>query len=433
MPNEWVFMDFIELFQRLSVALAVGLLIGLERSARANDDANSENADGLRTFGLSGLLGGVWGAIGTATSAGGGAIALGIAFTTYAAIMSLFRYRQMCEEGSFGATTVVAIMLAFSLGAFALIGPIEVAAAAGVAVAALLSWKSLLHRWVSQLTRDEIRSGFILLAMTFVLLPLLPNRTVDPWGALNPYELWLMTIMIALMGFVGYMAVKFGGDKQGVTITGLAGGLASSTAVTMTLARQARDASSGSAMLAAGALLASAVMAGRVLAIVAAINPRMLWAVGLPIGIVGIVLAVGAFFFMRFGDEGSGDREAIQLGNPFDLGTVLKFGVVLGAVMVAAKLLTEWLGPAGTYAVAGISGIADTAAIALSMARSGAAETAAIAIFIAVAVNTVVKTAMAWWIGGSAMGWRKAVVSAIAVAAGAAGLMLSAGWQEAST
>jgi uncharacterized membrane protein (DUF4010 family) len=186
-------------------------------------------------------------------------------------------------------------------------------------------------------------------------------------------------------------------------------------------------------MFAAGALFASAIMAGRVLAIVAAINPRMLVSVGLPIGVVGVVLAIGAVVLMRGGGEDQNEGEELQLKNPFELMTVLKFGAVLGIVMFAVKVLTEWLGSAGTYAVAALSGIADTAAITLSMARSGAAETAAIAIFIAVAVNTIVKSAIAWWIGGASMGWRKALVSAIAIAAGAAGLLISAGWQEPNT
>jgi uncharacterized membrane protein (DUF4010 family) len=422
-------MDFIELFQRLSVALAVGLLIGVERGWRAGENSEKDSTAGLRTFGLSGLLGGIWGAVAHATMENGGVVALGLAFTTYAAIMAVFRYREMADEGTFGATTVVATMLAFSIGALAVLGPIEVAAAAGVVVCILLTWKSLLHKWVSRLTPVELRSGFILLAMTFVLLPLLPHRTVDPWASLNPYELWLMTIMIALMSFVGYVAVKLAGDKQGIAITGIAGGLASSTAVTMTLARQARDAPTGGAIFAAGALFASAVMAGRVLVIVAAINPRMLVSVGLPIGAVGVVLATGAFLLMRGSSDSRDEGEALQLKNPFELMTVLKFGAVLGIVMFAAKVLTEWLGSAGTYAVAALSGIADTAAITLSMARSGAAETAAIAIFIAVAVNTIVKSAIAWWIGGASMGRRKALVSAIAIAAGAVGLLISAGWK----
>lgn len=425
-------MDSFDLFQRLSVALAVGLLIGLERGWRARDEDQGERTAGLRTFALSGLLGGIWGAIAKATADSGGAVALGIAFVIYAAIFAAFRYREICSEGTYGATTIVAAMLTFALGAFAVLGPVEAAAAAGVVAAALLAWKSLLHRWLEKITREEIRSALILLAMTFVLLPLLPHRTIDPWDSINPYELWLMTIMIAALSFAGYIAVRLAGEKQGIAITGVAGGLASSTAVTMTLSRLAREHPEQSKLLASGALFASAVMAARVLAIVGAINPRLLASVGPSVGAVGAVLAVGALILMWRGGE-RGEGEGMELKNPFELGTVLKFGLILAVVMFAAKALTDVLGSAGTYAVAALSGVADTAAITLSMARSGSAETATIAIFIAVVVNTVVKSAMAWWVGGAAMGWLKAVVSVLAIAAGLAGLMLTAGWRDVST
>lgn len=418
-------MDTLDLFQRLSVALAVGLLIGLERGWREREEEEGNRTAGLRTFALSGLLGGVWGAIAKAVGDGGGGIALGAAFTVYAAIFAFFRYREMAQAGSYGATTVVAAMLTFALGALSVLGSIEAAAAGGVATAVLLSWKSVLHKWLQGLTREELRSALVLLAMTFVLLPLLPHRGVDPWDALNPYEIWLMTIMIALLSFVGYVAIKLAGEQKGIAITGLAGGLASSTAVTMTLARLVRHHPEQRTLLVSGTLFADAMMAARVLVIVGVINPRLLLSVAPSIVILGAVLGAGALVLMRFGMDGKHEHRALKLKNPFDLPMVLKFGAFLGIVTFAAKVLTDYAGAAGAYAVAALSGIADTAAITLSMARGGAdAQTATIAIFIAVAINTAAKTVIAWWVGGNAMGWPKAVASAIAIAAGAAGLLV---------
>ncbi len=421
-------MDTFELFQRLSVALAVGLLIGLERGWRERKEGEGGRTAGLRTFALSGLLGGVWAAIAKAAGDGGGAIALGLAFAVHAAILAVFRYRENVRDGTFGATTIVAAMLTFALGALAVFGPIEAAAAGGVATAGLLAWKSVLHQWLQRMTREELRSGLVLLAMTFILLPLLPQRTVDPWDALNPYEIWLMTIMIAFISFVGYVAVKLTGDRHGIAITGIAGGLASSTAVTMTLAQVARENPEQRTLLTAGVLLASAVMSGRVLAIAGVINPSLLTAIALPIGAIGAVLACGAVVLMwRSADGEVGDGTAITLKNPFELATVLKFGAVLAIVLLATKLLTGAVGAAGAYLVAAVSGVADVDAVTLSMARGagGDAAIAAIAIFIAVAVNTVSKTMMAWWIGGAGMGRLMAVVSALAVVAGAVALLLS--------
>lgn len=423
-------MDSFELFQRLSVALAVGLLIGLERGWQSRTEEEGERAVGLRTLALGGLLGGIWGAIAAAASGSGGAVALGAAFVIYTAVIAVFRYRETSHDGTFGATTVIAAMLAFALGAFAVLGNVEVAAAGGVAVTALLAWKGLLHTWLRRMTQQELRSGLVLLAMTFVLLPLLPNRTVEPWDALNPYEIWLMTIMIAFISFVGYVAVKLTGDRHGIAITGIAGGLASSTAVTMTLAKVARENPGQRMLLVAGVLFASAVMAGRVLAVAGVVNPGLLTEITLPIGAVGAVLALGGLALMvRSAGEDTGGGQTIEFDNPFELATVLKFGVVLAIVMLATKLLTGAVGSAGAYLVAAVSGIADVDAVTLSMARGagGDAATAAIAIFIAVAVNTVAKTIMAWWIGGAAIGWLMAAASTLAIAAGATALMLGAG------
>ena len=426
-------MDTFELFQRLSVALAIGLLVGLERGWSGRTEEEGYRTAGLRTFALSGLLGGVWGAIAKETINSGGAVALGAAFVVYAAIFAFFRYREVAHDGTFGATTVVAAMLTFALGAFAILGSMEVAAAGGVAVTALLAWKSLLHTWLRRMTQEELRSGLVLLAMTFILLPVLPNRTVDPWDALNPHEIWLMTIMIAFISFVGYVAVKLAGDRQGIAITGLAGGLASSTAVTLTLAKVASENAGQARLLAAGVLFASAVMAGRVLAIAGVINPTVLVAIALPIGAVGAALALGALALMlrSAGGEADHGERSIALKNPFELGTVLQFGAILAAVILATKVLTGLVGSAGAYLVAAVSGIADVDAITLSMARSagGGGATvavAAVAIFIAVVVNTITKAVMAWSIGGSAMGWPMAIVSALSIVAGALGLMFGA-------
>jgi uncharacterized membrane protein (DUF4010 family) len=231
-------MDTFELLQRLSVAVAIGLLIGLERGWQAREDLEGERSAGLRTHALAALLGAAWGAISNQTGIGG-AVALGLAFLAFSAGIILFRYRETSHDETFGATTVVAAMLAFALGAFAVVGDMQASAAAGVTATGLLALKPVLHAWVRQLTWPELRSGLVLLAMTVIMLPLLPRRAIDPWAAFNPFEIWLLTVMIAAISFVGYMAIKAIGERGGVAVTGIAGGFASSTAVTVTLARLA--------------------------------------------------------------------------------------------------------------------------------------------------------------------------------------------------
>ena len=422
-------MDTFELFQRLSVSLAIGLVIGLERGWRARQDPEGERAAGLRTHALAGVLGGIWGAI-ARVGGEGGLVALGLAFATFSAAIAVYRYRETTHDGTFGATTVVAAMLAFALGAFAVLGDVQVAAASGVTVAMLLALKGVLHAWVERLSWVELRSALVLLAMTFVALPLLPNRTVDPWGAINPFALWLMTILIAALSFVGYAAIKLVGARRGVLITGLGGGLVSSTAVTLNMARLAREHPQQRHHLVAGALLASATMMARVLVVTGVVNAALLGRLALPVGLAGAVLAGVALLLLSTSRAGEGDDDegGIEVKNPFEITTVLQFGALLTAVTVLANVATAYAGDLGAYVLAALSGVADVDAITLSMARLGAGplgtEVAARAIALAVAVNTLAKTVIGWIAGGPEVGWRLAVASALAILAGLLGVLV---------
>lgn len=417
-------MDPIVLIQRLSVALAIGLLIGIERGWQARSEGEGERSAGLRTHALAALLGGLWGAI---ASVGGpaGHVALGVAFATFAAIIAVYRFRETGHDGTFGATTVVAAMLSFTLGAYAVLGDGTVAAAAAVATAGLLVLKSALHDWVAKLTWAELRSALLLLAMTFILLPLLPDRTVDPWAMINPFELWLMTIVLAAISFTGYVAIKVAGDRAGSIITGIAGGLASSTAVTLTLSRLARKHPGQRAHLLAGILFSGATMMARVLVVVALVNASLVGKLAAPIGIAGLTLAgIGLLLLTSKSGDADTDDQALTLVNPFELGTVLKLGALLMAVTIAAKILVVSAGAAGAYILAAISGLADVDAVTLSMSRLAkgqlAPEIAARAIAIVVAVNTVAKAVLGWITGGRALGQWLVAASVAALAAGAA-------------
>jgi len=421
-------MDTLELFQRLSVALAIGFLIGLERGWKARNEPEGGRAAGLRTHALGGLLGGVWGAL-ALTRDDGGLVALAAGFAVFSGAIVLFRYREAHDEGTFGVTTVIAAMLAFALGAFAVMGDMGVAGGVGVAVAALLAFKGVLHDWVERVSWTELRSGLLLLAMTFILLPLLPDRTIDPWGTINPFELWLLTVMIAAISFAGYIAIKTVGDRHGIMMTGVAGGLASSTAVTVTFAELAKAHPEKRDPLVAGALLSSATMAARVLGVIAVVGASLLPQVAVPIGLGGLTLLGMAFYFLRRQPKDGVQETQLRLRNPFELATVLKFGALLTVVTVAAKLLTEVGGGQGVYALAAFSGIADVDAITLSMSRlardPASLALAANAVLIVVAVNTVAKAVLGWMTGGAAVGRRLLMAAAAAIAAGGAGLLFA--------
>lgn len=421
-------MSTAELIQRLAIALAIGLLIGLERGWRTRDEQEGERAAGLRTHGLAALLGGVWGAI-ALPFGGGGAVALAIAFALVSSAVGVYRYRETERDQTFGATTLVAVMLSFALGAFAVVGDELAAAAAAVATATLLALKTLLHGWVQRLTWTELRSGLALLAMSFILLPVLPDHSIDRWGAINPYELWLMTVLIAAISFAGYVAVKIVGYHRGVAVAGMAGGLASSTAATAAMARLARERPDQIDALAAAAVFANAVMAPRVLVVLGLLNFNLAAPLAAPLIAGGFVYAFAGAALMRRQHRGAPqDEQDMIIKNPLDFESVFKFAALLAVVMILAKIATRAAGGKGVYALAALSGVADVDAITLAMARHGpevGVSEAMIAILIAIASNTLAKAAMGWLIGGAAMGLRLGAASTLAIAAGGAALYLT--------
>jgi uncharacterized membrane protein (DUF4010 family) len=362
----------------------------------------------------------------------GGATMLGLAFVAYAAVMALFRYREMVHEKTFGATTLVAAYLAFALGALAVLSEPAIAAAAGVAATALLALKAALHRWVGRLTWEELRAGLVLLAMTLILLPLLPNREMGPYGAFNPHELWLMTILIAGVSAAGYVAMKWSGDEHGIALSGIAGGLVSSTAVSLSFARLAREQPDRRDGLIAGALLANATMFGRILIFVGSINPALLrWLLEPLLAAAVATVALAGWHFHR-SREGESRDAPLSIRNPFELGTVLKFGALLAVIMGLAKVLTALLGERAAFGLAAVSGIADVDAITLTMSRmagSGlSAEHASIAILIAAGVNTLAKAAWGWGAGGREFGMPLAVATLVIAVAAVAGLAAAQLW-----
>ncbi len=420
-------MDTVELFQRLSLALAIGLLIGIERAWQAREDAEGERAVGLRTLALSGLLGGIWAATAQAFGEGGGAV-MASGFVVFAATIVLFRYRETVRDGTLGATTAIASLLTFALGAYALVGNKGAAAASGVAVAGLLAFKSVLHGWVKRLSWIELRSALVLLAMTFLALPVLPHDPIDPWGAIKPFEIWLLTVMIALISFAGYVAIKLAGGRYGVALTAFGGGLTSSTAVTLTFARLARDNAGQARLLAGGALLSGAVMLVRVLVMAGAVEPALIARLALPLAFAIVVIGLGAALLMLRGPTGTAGAPDMEIANPLDLPSVLKFGALLVVIGLATKVAVHTAGNAGAYVLAALSGIGDVDAITLSMARlSGMSveeSVAAGAILIVVTTNTLAKAAMAWTTGGRRMGSLMLLVGGAAAAAGLVGYAL---------
>lgn len=422
-------MDDTETLTRLGLALAIGFLIGVERGWRERDEKEGERAAGLRTFALIGLFGGVWGLLAEQV----GPVPMGFVFLAFAGAATLFRWRETEREGVFGMTTLMAMLVTFSLGAYAVLGSMAAAAAAAVATAALLAAKEWLHARLGVLTWPELRAALILLAMTFVALPVLPDRGFGPYEALNPYELWLMTIVIAGVSFVGYVATKVAGERTGPLIAGTAGGLVSSTAVTLDFARRTRAIPRLWRPFLAGALSASTVMFARVIVVVLLFGAGLAHAVVPALAAAATISAVGAvilnhsFVWSEPSQEEERDEPAVR--NPFELRFVLGFAALLAVIQLLTRVVGEYLGGAGSIGLAAVAGLADVDAITLSMTRLAGgpeAQVAAIAILVAVAANSLSKSVMAIGIGRR-FGLAYAGITAAALGGGAIVAMLTTG------
>lgn len=412
-----------DLLLRLALALAIGLVVGVERGWRQRDEPDGGRTAGVRTFTLVGLLGGVCAALSLALASITPWI---VGLTLLTATIGVFSYRQGAAERDFSVTTVVAAMLVFVLGVLAVVGDMRAAAAGGVVTAAVLASRQGLHRAIARLTWIELRSALLLLGMTAIVLPILPNRPVDPLGALNPRELWLLMILVAAVSYCGYIALKLAGSGKGPAIAGLAGGLASSTATTVALARRSRQVDDAPG-LGAGVALAAMVSLIRASIMAIALQPALGPLIALPAGLAAAVFAAGGAWPLIKRGPAAPVAAGGEVGIPFELSGVLGFGALLAVVTLAGAWVAQQLGPGGGYLFAAVSGLLDVDAITLSMARAtehGATYAfAATAILIAFAANAAQRVVFAWAMGSRAFALRFTLVSGFALAAGAAGLL----------
>lgn len=411
-------------FYHLAVALAVGLLIGVERGWHEREAREGARIAGLRTFALIGLLGG-----GTALLAQRlGPWILGLSFFGLAATLVTAHVATLRRgDQDVGITSLIAGLLTFVLGALAALGEVAVAAAAAVVATLLLSYKAQLHRWVGALEAKELRAAIQLLLISVVVLPILPNSGYGPWQALNPHAIWWMVVLIASISFAGYVAVKVAGAQRGAAFTGLFGGLASSTALTLHFSRVARSERGTTAVLAVGILFACGTMFPRMLLVASVVSPPLARLLAVPVVVMTLLTYVPALWHWRTRSQSSPDAGAL-LKNPLELKTAISFGLLLTLVMLLGKALQSWFGEAGVLALAAASGVADVDAITLSLARMSQDDltlrAAALGVVTAAAVNSLTKAGMAAAIGGRDIGLRVG----LPLSAAAGGGLLAAWW-----
>ncbi|RJF91394.1 MgtC/SapB family protein [Sphingomonas cavernae] len=396
-------MEDLELFRRMALAIAIGAVVGVERHWREREEREGQRTAGIRTFTLIGMFGGAAGLIEYHLSDGPGAsgIVLSSFFAMLTGAFAVFQYRESVAEGRHSVTSVVAAMLVFALGALAILGDMALASAGGVVLLAILASREFLHRLMRRLSWLELRSAVILLALTFVLLPILPDEPIGPFGGISPTRILVLVIILASISFCGYVAVRLLGSSRGELVAGLVGGIVSSTAVTITNARRSGSADTASAAVTAGAVGAGAISFFRTAILVATLAPA------LTAGLLPALLGGGAAmigYAALLTRRGAGEHAEQQQKNPFDLDAVVKMALLLVGVAFMAQAASRIFGEAGLIAVSALSGLADVDAATVTVAgmqNAISAEIAALAIGAALVSNMIAKAIYASFLGSA--------------------------------
>lgn len=428
----------LELVRRVAVATLIGLLVGIERGWRERKSAGGSRTAGIRTFTLIGLLGGVTGLIARhLNEASASAVVVSAAFLTFSAAFAAFRMRENIQDKNFGFTTVAAAMTTFALGVYALLGDQNIAAAAGVAVMIVLAVREQLHGLLEKVTWQELRAAIILLAMTFLALPIIPDQNYGPYGGVNPRQVWLLAVILAAVSFLGYAAVKIMGPQRGVLFSSAAGGLVSSTAVTLSAAQRAAADMKGARLHAASVAIATAISFARTLVLIFVLNRAVAMLAAVPLVLAALTAAVVAVLLAR-SVAARKDTKSLDLRNPFSLRETLILAALIGVITFVAEAASAWFGTAGGLAAATISGAVDVDAATVSIANlaggSMAPALAALGVLMAAAANNVFKFAIGTGTAGRAFAPYLLVAIGLPVAAmalGAAGLIVWNGGIEA--
>ena len=411
------------MFQSFGLALLLGLLVGLQREHAAAGIA------GMRTFPLITLFGSVAAVL--ARDFGGWVIAaglLGIAMLIVAHA-SVFRGKATGEPGN-GTTTDVTMLLMYGVGAILVTGPISVALAVGGAAAVLLQFKPELHGFANRLGDQDLRAIMQFVLITCIVLPILPRHNLAIWpdpryaylNVFNPFEIWLMVVLIVGMSLAGYIVYRFVGQDAGTLFGGILGGAISSTATTVSYARRVHKDPAYAKTAAVVIMIASTVSCLRVLVSIAVVAQAFLLTVAPPMLVVLLLTFVpAAVFWLRNRVQQTGMPPQ---DNPSELKAAVVFGIMYAGVLLALAAAKACLGNDGLYVVAGLSGLTEMDAITLSTARLSLADPTVAAegwrlIVLAVMANMLSKAVLAGILGGWRLWLRVTLLFAIPLAGAA--------------
>lgn len=376
---------------RLAASLGVGLLIGLERERHPQAKA------GARTFALIALAG-TLAAFADRALIGSWIVPVGLAGVV---LMLVAAYWRIGSDEEPGTTTVIAAAVCYLLGVLAGVGETAIAGAIAIGVTVMLYFKPEIEGLSTALERREQVSVLQFLVVTFIVLPILPDRAYGPYEVLNPRSIWLMVVLISGIGLASYMALRLVGERHGAVLAGALGGLVSSTATTVAYGRSSRDSPGAERLALVAVPIANLAPLARVAVLAAVVAPALLAELA-PV-LAAALAAGGAVYALSLRRSGGGARaQAVETRNPAQIGTALQFGALYAGVLLASAWLSDLAGSQGLYVAALVSGLADLDAITLTALNlfadeRAAAQVAVITIALAYGANVVFKLGVLVW------------------------------------
>ena len=391
------------------LAIFLGALIGTERQFAAG--SAEKYFGGIRTFVFVAIAGALSAYIDDYHASG----FFLLSFAGSSLLVMLSHLMTVFRGGDEGTTTEIVTPLVFGLGGMCWWQHYDLAITISIAILFFLSSKRLLHSLTSHLSYEDIRASVTLLVLTFIILPIVPNKGLGPFDALNPYRIWIFVILVSMLSFAAYIALRIFRETLGMIVTGLLGGIVSSTAATMTLSKRSTESPEHSELFAKGTMIASSIVPTRAIVLTLIAAPS-LWKVAVQIAIPSLL--IGAFVSYRIIRSKEHDSTTLSLTNPFRLKSALYFGLIFATATLLARVITEWLGNGAVLFVAGLSGSVSVDAAVLSLGDYTAAglppKYFGAGIAVAILSNCILKAGIARFFGTEKY-WKTAIPIILAV------------------
>lgn len=388
------------LLESITLATILGFMIGLQREVY-NKSKNVEDFGGARTFALIALIGMLLAWLGEKYTL---LVPVGVVGLTI--LLSVGYLTNAAKSGDSGLTTEFSALASFVIGMLCFTHEVGYAVFSAIMILFVLNLKEKLSRFEGFIEKKDINAAILLALMCGVIFPFIPNQPIDPWGYINLYAIWLMVILVAGISFLGYIAFRLFGDRKGTLLTGIIGGLASSTAVALAMAKKSQEDESLSDYFAVSVMIASSVMLIRAFIEVFIMNVSLAMAI-LPWLTMAFLGGLGVVIFFLMGKR-SGDpmnhSSAIHVKNPFELSEALILGLMFGIIMALIRLSNDYAPDFGLYVISFLSGLADVDAIVLTLSTAKntiPSNQATIAILLAIMANSWVKFGIVAVIGSS--------------------------------